>query len=224
MTTGSDYAQRAAAKLHQLMDELGCPFDLSGRSAVLGLKLHCSPEAATALLSGSAPWSLDDLAAVCTQFERSSCFFLEPSHTDQPADVQTITSADGGETIVWRVPPGFTPLPPPGAGQRLRYITCRQAFGPFPPGGLLVYAEQALTARDLQPGHDYIIATATATGLAPMRCLEVRDSVASFCPSDKSDLPHLVPLDDPQDPSPHVVGALIGIICPAIPPLPHGTP
>lgn len=220
MTTGSDYARRAAAKLHQLMDELGYPFDLPGRSAVLAVKLRCSPQAASALLSGAVPWSLDDLAAVSTQFDRTSCYFLEQDHADQPSDVQTVTSADGGETIVWRMPHGFAEAAQPGATQRLRYITCRLAFGPFPPGGLLVYAEQAMTARTIHPGQDYIIAT--ATGLAPMRCIDVRDSVASFSPNDKSDLPHLVPLEGQEDPCAHVVGPLVGIICPARPAVPRG--
>lgn len=218
MTTAWNYTHRAAIKLHQLLDELGYPFDVSGRAAMLAHTLQRSPEAAATLLSGETLWTLDDLAAVSAQFEQRSCFFLEQFHADLPSDVQTVTSADGGEAIVWRMPQDFAHESAPSASLQLRYIRSRQAFGPFPPGSLVIYAEQALMARDLRPGKDYVVTS--ATGLTPMRCLDVQDTAASFWSGNKSEQPYTLPLKRQDTVCVRVAGALAGIICPAthIPP------
>ncbi len=178
MSADAIFSQRAAARLVKLLDHLGYPFDLLGRSTAIGQKLGITMQAGQQLLSGVVPWTWEQLHSVCTFFEKEPGFFLDEEFLDKvPVDTQAVPSSDGGKTIAFSPPPGFLAraLEP---GARLRYLRERSDASPFSQGTLLIYAQQTCQAGDVRPGDSYVIDRGDY--LEVMRCQSANESIASF--------------------------------------------
>lgn len=61
------------------------------------------------MLSGKVAWNWSQIAAACEAFDRTAGFFLDEHPVPGiPTDVQVVQGSDGGESVVWRGPRGFT--------------------------------------------------------------------------------------------------------------------
>lgn len=177
------FSQRAALRLGKLLDEEGFPVQLLGRANALATKLSIDPVAATQLLSGIVHWNWDDLLHICTVFEKSPGFFLDkyPS-ADFPSDTKVVTSIEGGESIVWRVPNGFLKHPfQMSPDVVLSYLTAPEdVTSMFEPLSLLVFASHPSVALNLTVGFAYVLQT--KSGVDVMRCSGIQEKSARFEP------------------------------------------
>lgn len=105
--TDTTLVQRAASRLHALLDRNGIPTHPLIRNRHLAADLGVSLQESEALLSGLVPWSMGQLAAICQHFGQRPGYFLDPDvDLSLPADTSSVKSDDGGEPIVWRTPGG----------------------------------------------------------------------------------------------------------------------
>jgi hypothetical protein len=193
MTADATYAQRAANRLKTLLDEEGFPYDLLGRATAVGERLGIDLQAAQQLLSGVVPWTWTQLEQVCAMFERKPGYFLDSVVGEPlPSDIRVVTGVDGGESIVWRTPHGFLPVPPPDSAT-LRYFTMRQRDTGFAFGSLLVYAEDVLQPHRFKVGRPYVVDRGDGAEL--MRFRKSHQTVATFEPMHEPGVSVLVPLD-----------------------------
>jgi hypothetical protein len=151
------YANLAAKRLGQLLDEQGYPMDLFGRVTALTKLISVQPSVATQLLSGYSPWSWDALALICAAFEKEPGFFLdrEPGSAI-PSDVEVVTSASGGENTVWRVPSGLSRFKPDRL-RRLQYVVCAHGVSDTEAPSVMVFDRQSVPKSSLQIGDHYVI-------------------------------------------------------------------
>jgi hypothetical protein len=214
MSADATFANRAAARLNKILDEQGSPFDALGRATVVSESLKVPVQVAQQILSGRVPWSWEQLKAVSEGFARSPGYFLDPEYGGAlPSDAQVVTSADGGESIVWRTPRGFLQRPIPESSA-LRYLTEHVGIAAFPQGSILIYAESAFAPSMVFAGLHYVIAG--RSGLQVMRCTTSRDALATFENEREPGVAIVIPFTDaPADESARIAGIVIAAIAPA---------
>jgi hypothetical protein len=101
------YSRQGAARLGQLLSELGFPASLLARSAGLSKRTQLDQNSCLQLLSGDVPWSLSDLATLAEAFSKEPGFFLDQHPTQLPTSAITVPNAEGGEATVWCPPSGI---------------------------------------------------------------------------------------------------------------------
>jgi hypothetical protein len=191
MTADAMFAQRAARRLNALLDEEGFPFDELGRSKAVGARIGIGMQTAQQLLSGLVPWTWGQIDKVCSVFNRTPGYFLDPVASEpMPSDVQLVPSSDGGESIVWRSPRGFL-AHPPALGTPLRYITMRERAPRYPLGSLLLY-EEIGTLEGVRAGGAYVIERDDR--IEVMQCQASGETLASFGPIGQQGISVMVPL------------------------------
>lgn len=197
MTADATFAERAAARLRKLLDEHGYPFDLLGRSNAISARLGITEQAGQQLLSGVVPWTWQQLASVCSAFQKEPGFFLDKDlSANLPTDTVAVTSSDGGETIAIRAPKGFlrsscTP------GTRLRYLTERSEASSFKQGSLLIYTEVEMLPGEVHADSIYVVDH--HENLEVMRCQSVSAAAASFEPVTRRGVALIVPFEVRED-------------------------
>lgn len=210
---------RAASRLRSLLSDIGHPVDALGRATSLAKATGLSKQAASNLMSGIVPWTLDDVAVLCETFGKTAGFFLDPG-PDQliPADSIIVTSSDGGESTVWRAPGGFLESPRTFPKQPLRYISTSSPgyFDASLVRTMLVYEDwSGIDAHaPVVKNSGYVIEDAIGS-LRPMRCLDVNNNVAVFTSRDKGGPDRVivpVNLQLKANVGVHLVGKVIGAI------------
>lgn len=218
--TERTFTNRASLALHALLTNLGYSPDLMGRVNTLASAANVSKRHATNLLSGLVTWSFDDLALMCNIYGKSAGFFLDPGLERQlPCDTRLVTSSDGGESIVWRVPNGFlnTPLKHPEAP--LRYISdsCPNIFANREARMMIVYEdwEAIPAAGGVSVNESYIVEDEDGA-LQTMLCTDIRkNTMAVFVARDKTRKTQvLIPLrwDSPESAGYRLIGKMVGCI------------
>jgi len=204
----------AALRLRKLLDECGFPTDAGGQAAAVAGKLHVDMHVALELLSGLHPWSWDHLAQICEVFEKSPGFFLDPVNTGHlPSDTRLVVSAEGGESIAWRTPAGFSSQEIP-SDARLRYIASPlPRFSADSPSICIFCLEEVPIAR-LGVGRNYVIED--DDGYEVMSLTSVSSNAVIFSSLDEKrgrvmSLKTMID-DDEEMATPRIAGWVVGTI------------
>lgn len=180
----------AADKLNILLTDLGHPLHTNERVNSLAKCTGVSKQVASNLLSGIVPWMLDDIALLCNSFGKPPGFFLDQNQTLRiPADSSLVTSADAGESTVWRAPSGFLMHPRDFPNEPLHYIstTANGFFDDSIVRVMLIYEDwTAIDANaPVKKNFGYIIEDSNET-LQAVKCIEVNEKVAVFASLNRS--------------------------------------
>jgi hypothetical protein len=207
-------ASRAASRLQQLLTDTGYQHDPIGRASSLAKKLNRSQREAEALLSGIIPWSLIDVATLCEAFGKSAGYFLDPGPTLQiPTDTELVIAGDGGESTVWRAPPGLLNAPRCSPPAPLRYLSATAAdlFGVQRAKAMHIYEDWSDASRQWpRPSVDRAYVVEDGGGmLQTMLCRSVGDHSGVF---DVYEAHRSGPLSTVQVGCDKVVGHVIGAI------------
>lgn len=152
------FAQVASKRLTRLLDEQGYPMDLLGRVTAVSKVVGTPPMTTTQLLSGHTPWSWSSLAKVCAAFSKQPGFFLDNTQqgASLPSDVEIVTSATGGENIVWRAPSGLSKASH-APGRVLQYVFSANRILARGGSNLVIYRRCDVPFEEVLVGTHYVL-------------------------------------------------------------------
>jgi hypothetical protein len=212
MKNAEHYGRRAAQRLNALLNEMGAPIDLLGRSKKLQALTNLDLDQTRRMLGGTVPWDWDQLATACAAFGKEPGYFLDEHPVPGiPSDTKVVTGADGGEAIAFRPPKGFLRSEVPGGPWRYASQVQQSAF--FVQGSLVLFAEAATSELSLAPAQDYVVES--EAGLDFMRCLDVRNTTAHLETGAAGTVPCVLPVAvsaRPLSSWPRVVGRVLASV------------
>lgn len=215
------FARIASKRLTRLLDEQGYPMDLLGRVTAVSKVVGTPPMTTTQLLSGHTEWSWSSLAKVCAAFNKQPGFFIDNAHhgASLPTDIEIVTSATGGENIVWRAPSGL-PEVSQAPGRVLQYVFSANRI--MAPGGanLVIYQRCEVAFEELHVGAHYVLEDDAGFSVVRVKSVNERDGVVVVvdASSDASARVIRVPIHSTGNDStgdsgiPKIVGELVGQI------------
>lgn len=215
--TTTTLVQRASARLHALLDGSGIATHPLVRNRHLAAELRLSLQESEALLSGLVPWNMGQLDKICQHFGQRPGYFLDPDvNMSLPADASTVTSTDGGEPIVWRIPSGYRQHAPDSKPLNYFTILSRSHFGGEPVPTALIYQsmsdlEQVVPFQQHNIG--YIVADESGAR-RPAICTKVSSRHVQFESLSGSSPPLLLPLNqhDLRMGGAQVIGRAVGTV------------
>lgn len=149
-------ARRFSDRLNQLLDQQGVPVTYHSRCSYLGRLFAGDTSLGVRLLDGhSLPdWVL--FTQVCSAFDVTPGFFLDPTHQNAATTTaELVVGATGGDTIVWCAPQGMDP----NAGKRkLSWLS----GGNLPPNVIptdIVIFDSTEAVKTLRDNADYVLET-----------------------------------------------------------------
>lgn len=164
------YQRRSQQRLKDLLDYEGFSSNLAERASALAARASIPHDEALQLISGSAPWSWRYLHAMAEYFEISPGYFIDEDAIKSliATKARTVTSAEGGEAILWSLPTGLTPTSVTRE-DRLRYVTRELSTPSGKKVALYVFKWRPFLASELEPGEDYLIETESGNEIVRYR-------------------------------------------------------
>lgn len=181
------FARVASQRLTRLLDEQGYPMDLLGRVTAVSKAVGTPQMTTTQLLSGQTAWSWSSLAKVCAAFNKQPGFFLDNTHQGAtlPTDIEIVTSATGGENIVWRTPSGLSEVSQE-PGRVLQYVFSANRIMALGGTNLVIYKRSDVAIEELRIGAHYVLEDDTGFSVIRVKSVNEREVVVVDASSDAS--------------------------------------